>query len=91
MNKEALNYFFKGYFHQDWFAEYGIFENAVRDFCDNESESRVTSVKIAIDELIAHGDVTEQMIYEFGGYVKPSALDFTPEEWLTKVVEIMGE
>ncbi|MBV2121691.1 MAG: hypothetical protein KUF74_09570 [Candidatus Thiodiazotropha sp. (ex Ctena orbiculata)] len=91
MNKEALTYFFKGYFHQDWFAEYGVFDNAVRDFCNHESESRVASVKTAINELIAHGGVTEQMIYEYGGYVKPSALDFTPEEWLTKVVEIMGE
>jgi hypothetical protein len=90
MNDEALNYFFKGYFHQDWFAEYGAFENAVRDFCDHESESRVASVKNALNELIAYGDVTEQMIFEFGGYVKPSAFDFSAKEWLIKVVEVMG-
>ena len=44
MNEDALNYFFKGYFHQDWFAEYGVFENAVRDFCDHESATRIVSV-----------------------------------------------
>jgi hypothetical protein len=90
MNEEALNYFFKGYFHQDWFAEYGAFEKAVQDFCDHESESRVESVKNALNELIAHDDVTEQMIFKFGGYVKPSAFDLTTKEWLIKVVEVMG-
>ena len=90
MNEDALKYFFKGYFHQDWFAEYGTFENAVRDFCDNENESKTASVKNALKELIEHGDVTEQTIFDYGGYVKPSAFELTTTKWLMKIVEIMS-
>jgi len=90
MNNEALNYFFKGYFHQDWFSEYGTFENAVRDFCENENESKVTLVKRALNELIEDGNITEQIILDHGGYVRPEAFELTTTNWLKKVVEIMN-
>ena len=90
MNEDALNYFFKGYFHQDWFAEYGVFENAVRDFCDHESATRIVSVKNALQELIDLGNVSEQTIFSYGGYVKPSAFELTTTEWLKQVIEIMN-
>lgn len=89
MNKEALSYFFKGYFHQDWFAEYGTFENAVRDFCENESRSKVESVRNAINELLESGIITEDTVFGYGGYVRPEAFEPTTTDWLKKIIEIM--
>jgi hypothetical protein len=89
MNVEALEYFFKGYFHQDWYAEYGTFQNAVQDFCENEAQSRVFEVKIALMELQKDESFTSKSIYNYGGYVRPEAFDLTVGDWVKQIVKAM--
>ena len=56
----------------------------------NEAASRVTSVKHALSELLEEENLSDMSISNYGGYIRPAALDFTAANWLKKVLEIMG-
>ncbi|MGH1486448.1 MAG: contact-dependent growth inhibition system immunity protein, partial [Cellvibrionaceae bacterium] len=89
MDREVLTYFFSCYFHQDWFLDYGSYDQAVINFCNSEDQAKVENLVQSINELLLSNEYTEKTPLEYGGYIKVSAFDLSVSEWLNKILEVI--
>lgn len=91
MKKDSLKYFLQGYFHQDWMADYYSYERAVKDFLDNENPHKIEEVRQALIELHSSElSLDERIIFELGGFIKPSLLNLSFKNWLASVINLIS-
>jgi hypothetical protein len=90
MDTESLQYFFRGYFHQDWAHDYGSYEEAVLDFCANETPERIAAVKLALLDLMDGEALGDHSIQELGGYMVAAGFGVETRELLRRIVGRMS-
>ena len=91
MKKDSLKYFLQGYFHQNWMADYYSYERAVKDFLDNENPQKIKEVRQTLIELHSSElSLNERIIFELGGFIKPSLLNLSFKNWLASVINLIS-
>ncbi|MCF2860460.1 hypothetical protein L1286_23640 [Pseudoalteromonas sp. SMS1] len=86
---DPLEYFFEGYFHQDWDLDFPTPIKGVEYFKSMESEANCLLVSQELKKLIQESELPINFIYHYGANFTPEADRMTTKEWLIAAVSIL--
>jgi vacuolar-type H+-ATPase catalytic subunit A/Vma1 len=87
---ETLSYFLRTYFHQDWMSDYSSFHEAIDDFVEHESEAKVAALHKDLIELLSEDDISESLVYDYGGNYSPKVDGLSIRDWLQEICKKTG-
>lgn len=91
-----LRLLFGGYLHQDWNAEHGAPEDAVRQFAESEPADTVRAAIRELEALILTSKSADETVLwgvltEAGSYFDPRSRTRSVRAWLSDVHRILTE
>jgi len=89
-SSETLRYFLRTYFHQDWMSDYSSSHEAIDDFVKHETDVKVAALHQEIIELLSGDDISEDLVYDYGGHYSPKFDGLSVRDWLQKVCDKTG-
>lgn len=91
----SLDQFFGGYLHQDWSDDYGTWQNAVRHFMaegtDSERSQTVAGIERLLLDILDDEELSRHLYRELGCYYspRPDAGGPTVRQWLRDVAVLL--
>ena len=87
---ETLSYFLRTYFHQDWMSDYSSFHEAIDDFIEHETNTKVAVLHQELVELLSENDISENLVYDYGGNYSPKVDGLNIRDWLQEICKKTG-